>query len=96
MIIEGARKVQTEWLEAAEANGIDPQTGKPINPNDPVMPGDEKRRGPLMPDHLREAYRRHVLEAGGGLAGQLGLWQQQQSGGDQRFGVKNRGKVLFK
>jgi transcription initiation factor TFIID subunit 11 len=50
-----------------------------------------------LPDHLREAFRRHMLEADGGLVGQLGLWQQQQQGGvPERGGVKMGGKKLFK
>lgn len=96
-MIEGARKVQTEWLECLPESHIDPQTGKVIAPVEtPVLPGDEKRRAPLLPDHLREAFRRHILEADGGLVGQLGLWQAQQSSGVERFGIKAQGKRLFK
>ncbi|RKF61891.1 putative transcription initiation factor tfiid subunit 11 [Erysiphe neolycopersici] len=93
-MIERARKVQTEWLEISgenpgfsfiktEDNSILDQKGK------------EKRRGPLMPDHLREAYRRHLL-TDTALVGQLGLWQLQQQSGVERFGARIGGKQLFK
>lgn len=97
-MIEGARKVQTEWLESMPKSHIDPQTLMPTSSlENPVWPGDDKRRAPLLPDHLREAFRRHMLEADGGLVGQLGLWQQQQQGGvPERGGVKMGGKKLFK
>jgi transcription initiation factor TFIID subunit 11 len=97
-MIEGARKVQTEWLEAMPPSYVDPQTNQPVSTSDgkPVWPGDEKRRGALLPDHLREAFRRHMLEADGGLVGQLGLWQAQQHSGVERFGTKVGGKKLFK
>lgn len=80
--------MQTQWVEA----GADPQTDIPRS----LEPDKEKRRGPLMPDHLREAFRRHMLEADGGLVGQLGLWQLQQHSGVERFGVKVKGKRLLK
>jgi transcription initiation factor TFIID subunit 11 len=89
-IIEGARRVQTEWVEAGEE-----QISNPPPPG--VVPRvPEDRRAPLMPDHLREAHRRYVLEGDGGLVGQLGLWQQQQHSGVERFAVKAGGKRLFK
>ncbi|CZT05910.1 related to transcription initiation factor IID beta chain [Rhynchosporium agropyri] len=92
-IIERARKVQSQWIEATG----DSQTGLPS----PTADGDtakekETRRGPLLPDHLREAFRRHMLEGDGGLVGQLGLWQHQQHSGVERFGVKVQGKRLLK
>jgi transcription initiation factor TFIID subunit 11 len=97
-MIEGARKVQTEWLEALEPSHKDPQTNQDVSEPDggPVWPGKEKRRGALKPEHLREAFRRHMLENVGGLVGELGLWQAQQSSGVERFGVKVGGKRLFK
>jgi len=92
-IIEGARKVQTEWLEKSGES----QTGLPSPPAEGNAPVEkEKRRGPLHPDHLREAFRRHLMEADGGLVGQLGLWQLQNHSGVERFAVKVQGKRLFK
>ncbi|PBP20167.1 histone-fold-containing protein [Diplocarpon rosae] len=95
-IIEGARKVQSQWIKSTEDYQIK------VPPDDykitlPLpLPANEKRRGPLLPDHLREAYRRHMLEADGGLVGQLGLWQLQQHSGIERFGVKVGGKRLLR
>ncbi|KAH8805745.1 hTAFII28-like protein conserved region-domain-containing protein [Xylogone sp. PMI_703] len=82
-MIEGARKVQSEWISLEE-----PEEGKPKE--------DETRRGPLLPDHLREAIRRYKMGREGCLAGQLGLWQHQSSNGVERFAVKVMGKRLFK
>lgn len=87
-MIEGARKVHTQCLEASRENE---STGEPLR--DGVI---ETKRGPLQPDHMREAMRRHRLTRDGGLPGQLGLWQQQQSSGVERFGIKAKGKRLFK
>ncbi|KAL2062915.1 hypothetical protein VTL71DRAFT_5987 [Oculimacula yallundae] len=92
-IIERARKVQSQWIEATG----DDQTGLPSPPAEGDAPKEkETRRGPLLPDHLREAFRRHMLEGDGGLVGQLGLWQHQQHSGVERFGVKVQGKRLLK
>ncbi|RDL38778.1 Histone-fold containing protein [Venustampulla echinocandica] len=93
-MVEGARRVQTQWLEAS---GEDQTTGLPSPPaeNDTVKE-KEMRRGPLLPDHLREALRRLKLERDGGLSGQLGLWQLQQNSGVERFGAKSMGKRLLK
>ncbi|KAI1006802.1 hypothetical protein K3495_g1420 [Podosphaera aphanis] len=89
-LIERARKVQTEWLEISGENpglpGLKVEEGEPRK--------KEKRRGPLMPDHLREALRRHLL-TDQALVGQLGLWQHQQHSGVERFGVKVRGRRLL-
>jgi transcription initiation factor TFIID subunit 11 len=92
-MIEGARKVQSQWLEATGES----QTGLPSPPAEADGPSQrETRRGPLLPDHLREAFRRHMLEGNGGLVGELGLWQAQQHSGVERFGTKVRGKRLLK
>ncbi|PSS23370.1 hypothetical protein M430DRAFT_97306 [Amorphotheca resinae ATCC 22711] len=88
-MIEGARRVQTQWMESDEE-------ARNVLPSPPADGEEEKRRGPLLPDHLREAYRRHKLAGEGALVGQLGLWQLQQSSGVERFGVKAHGKRLLK
>lgn len=90
-LIEEARKVQTQWIEATQ----DSQTSLPGPLGESYNP-EEKRRGPLLPDHLREAFRRHMLEGAGGLVGELALWQQQQHSGVERFGTKLGGKRLMK
>lgn len=92
-MIEGARTVQTQWLEVSGES----QTGLLSPPNEGDVPVEkEKRRGPLLPDHLREAFRRHMMEGDGGLVGELGLWQHQAHSGVERFAVKVQGKRLFK
>jgi transcription initiation factor TFIID subunit 11 len=88
-MIEGARRVQTQWMESDEE-------ARTVLPSPPADGEEQKRRGPLLPDHLREAYRRHKLAGEGALVGQLSLWQLQQSSGVERFGVKARGKRLLK
>lgn len=87
-IIEGARKVQSQWDKVDEE-------AKVTLPSPPPDDG-ETRRGPLLPEHLVEAHRRHRLAREGGSAGQLGLIQLQHSSGVERFGIKVGGKRLFK
>lgn len=94
-MIEGARKVQTQWLDSA-GELQSSLSSPPAEGDAPVEVEKEKRRGPLLPDHLREAHRRHLMEGDGGLVGQLGLWQHQAHTGIERFAVKVQGKRLFK
>jgi transcription initiation factor TFIID subunit 11 len=49
--------VQAQWLAAASPNGV----------------FKEEMRGPLLPDHLREAVRRYRKDSEGGGAGFRGL-----------------------
>lgn len=87
-MVEGSRRVQTQWMKTDEE-------AKARLP--PPPPGEEeKRRGPLLPDHLREAYRRHKTAGENAMAGQLGLWQLQQSTGVERFGSKLGGRRIFR
>ncbi len=90
-MIENARKVQDQWL----ASDADPAGNPPGLEPDLGSDGKEKRRGPLLPEHLREAHKRHML-SDPGLVGQLGLWQQQNRSGVERFGLRVKGKRLFK
>ena len=53
-------------------------------------------RGPLRPDHLREALRRYKLAQEGGAVGLHDPWHQQQQSGVERFGTRRPGKRLFK
>jgi transcription initiation factor TFIID subunit 11 len=90
-LIEEARKVQTQWLEASGEDEVAVKTGEGEEAKE-----KETRRGPLLPDHLREAFRRFKTESSGGSVGQLGLWQLQQHSGVERFGVRVQGKRLMK
>ncbi len=54
------------------------------------------RRGPLRPEHLREALRRYKLAYEGGCVGLHDPWHQQQQSGVERFGIRTRGRRLFK
>jgi transcription initiation factor TFIID subunit 11 len=92
-IIERARKIQTQWLELS---GEDQLTGlqSPPGSDDGENKPKEMRRGPLTPDHLREAFRRIRLERNGNV-GLLGLGRHQHPTGAERFGIKTMGKRLF-
>jgi len=75
-LVEGARKVQTEWMAAEDPDGE----------------VKEKNRGPLLPDHLREALRRYKKAGEGGGAGFQGLSLHGMEGAGPLIG----GKRLFK
>ena len=99
-IIESARNVQGEWIEAGEK-----QTDLPTPPpsNDDAVNDDdgqagsqpELKRGPLRPDHLREAWRRYRKSGDSRTVGVQQLWHAQQGSGVERFSTKTR-KRLFK
>ncbi|QSZ31123.1 hypothetical protein DSL72_000686 [Monilinia vaccinii-corymbosi] len=102
-LIEGARKVQTQWIEAGEPNSglVHPGVEVTATANGEENGGEVKatkelRRAPLQADHLREALRRLRLGNEDGLAGQLNLWQLQQRSGVERFASRVGGKRLFK
>lgn len=110
-LIESARKVQSEWVaktgEPQAEPGVKPsdwpyekeeywgEEGQPRAIHPKVKP-KEPPRGALRPDHVREAWKRYKTGAEGGNVGSLGLWHKQQSSGVERFGVKTRGRSLFK
>ncbi len=56
----------------------------------------EPPKGPLRPDHLREAWRQYKSSAQGKTAGALDLWHAQQSTGVDRFPAKTGGRRIFK
>ncbi|KAI9720319.1 MAG: hypothetical protein M1828_005703 [Chrysothrix sp. TS-e1954] len=89
-LLERALDVQTEWLAAA------PQlpTGEVKVPADDgsTIKVEEMDRGPLLPDHLREAWRRYKKDRDGGGAGYQGLSLQGKEGVAARAG----GKRLFR
>lgn len=53
------------------------------------------RRGPLRPDHLREAWRRYRFTGESRGVGVQQLWHAQASNGVERFSTRT-GKRLFK
>ncbi|KAI9828384.1 MAG: hypothetical protein M1832_002812 [Thelocarpon impressellum] len=75
-MIERAREVQTQWMAAESATGE----------------ADEHARGPLLPDHLREALRRYKKDKEGGGAGLRGLSLAAMNG----FPTATGGKRLFR
>jgi transcription initiation factor TFIID subunit 11 len=69
-LVERARDVQLEWLAAEDRlpDGESVPSDTPLKER--FKPED---RGPLLPDHIREAYRRYKKDREGGCAGMLGL-----------------------
>lgn len=101
-LIETARDVQGEWLAAKalmekkrDANGAGEQTNgtseSTANTKNP-MQVDERDRGPLTPDHLREALRRYKKDREGGSVGFQGLSIQ----GVDVAASRNGGRRLFR
>jgi len=87
-IIERAREVQLEWMVVAEAL----PTGEKITADMRVEDRIKKRdRGPLTPDHLREALRRYKKDREGGGAGFLGA----SFDGVQNMAARAGGRKLF-
>lgn len=95
-LIGSAVRVQKEWIES----GTDKQCSYPGLSQPETPEGQELRkevaRAPLLPDHLREALRRHRSARDGGLAGHLNLHHNQASSGVERFGTKFGGKRLLR
>lgn len=80
-------------------NGTEMAGGDKLGDKPEDKPTEEKseiRYGPLRPDHLREAMRRYRLSMEGGSVGMHGLWNLQQHNGVERFGIRTRGRRLFK
>jgi transcription initiation factor TFIID subunit 11 len=95
-IIEQARQVQAEFIAAGEQQAD--------LPTPPTLSGDtvdgkaeekEAKRGPLRPEHLREAWRRYRFTGESRGVGMQQLWHSQQSDGVERFSTRT-GKRLFK
>ncbi|KAL7805120.1 TAFII28 domain-containing protein [Trichoderma aethiopicum] len=93
-IIEGARSVQAEWILAGEKQSEvatpPPLTDEADNDEEPDL-----RRGPLRPDHLREAWRRYKLSHESRGVGVQQLWHAQQGTGVERFSTRT-GNRLFR
>ena len=96
-LIEGARRVQGEWIESTGEKQSDLPTPPPSSDENGETnnPARDDRRGPLRPDHLREALRRYRAGGEGGLVGMHNLWHVQQQTGADRFSPRN-GRRIFK
>lgn len=58
-ILEAARSVQGEWIEAGEKQSELPTPPSLTHPGEDGKVDAGTPRGPLRPDHLREAWRRY-------------------------------------
>ncbi|KAH6893052.1 hypothetical protein B0T10DRAFT_400765 [Thelonectria olida] len=96
-IIEAARTVQGEWIDAGEEQTDlpKPKPGEAERADKEKKAGEDIRRGPLRPDHLREAWRRYRFTGESRGVGVQQLWHAQQNNGVERFSTKT-GKRLFK
>lgn len=90
-MIESARHVQGEWIAAGEKQSELP-TPPPSTAEDEEAP---VRRGPLRPDHLREAWRRYKVSGESYGVGMQQPWHAQQADGVERFSTRTR-KRLFR
>ncbi|KAK2595042.1 hypothetical protein QQS21_007232 [Conoideocrella luteorostrata] len=96
-IIEAARNVQSEFITAGEKQTDLPA---PPSPTNGASNGDESeepevKRGPMRPEHLREAWRLYKLSGESRGVGVQQLWHAQQGSGVERFSTRTR-KRLFK
>ncbi|CAG9944435.1 unnamed protein product [Clonostachys rosea f. rosea IK726] len=93
-IIELARQVQGEYIRAGESQSdlpTPPRSGAEGDAEEDV----ELHRGPLRPEHLREAWRRYRLAGESRGVGMQQLWHHQKQDGVERFSTKT-GKRMFK
>ncbi|KAL1302908.1 hypothetical protein AAFC00_003233 [Neodothiora populina] len=92
-IVDRAREVQKEWVAAAEklptGDKNEAAFGKDGEGEARVK---EMDRGPLLPDHLREALRRYKLSREGGTVGFTGLSLE----GKETVAARNGGRRLFR
>ncbi|KAF1816058.1 histone-fold-containing protein [Eremomyces bilateralis CBS 781.70] len=87
-LVERARQVQVEWMAASAAL----PTGEEVPSDGPLADRMKERdRGPILPDHLREALRRYKKDQEGGGAGFLGA----SLDGVQATAARSRGRKLF-
>lgn len=106
-IIESARRVQGEWIQTMGEKQTDLPTPPPTasatqetnneaDAPDKEIQLDDDRRGPLRPEHLREAIRRYRKGFEGGGVGMQWIFHQQQQGGVERFPTRTGGRRIFK
>lgn len=90
-LVDRALDVQIEWLAAEIKRG----DGAPVSHDALAKDRIEQRnRGPLTPDHIREALRRYKKDNEGASAGFLGL--SLQANGRENVAAKTGGKKLFR
>jgi transcription initiation factor TFIID subunit 11 len=92
-IVDRAREVQKEWLAAAEKLPTGDKNEEAFGKDgegEPVV--RERDRGPLLPDHLREALRRYKHDRSGGTVGFTGISLE----GRESTAVRNGGRRLFR
>ena len=106
-IIESARRVQAEWIEKtgekqtdlptppASVAGTPDADGEGEQPEAAAVDKDD-RRGPLRPEHLREAVRRYKMGFEGGGVGMQQIWHHQQQNGVERFPTRTGGRRIFR
>ncbi|KAL2196614.1 hTAFII28-like protein conserved region-domain-containing protein [Corynascus similis CBS 632.67] len=108
-IIESARRVQGEWIEKLNEKQTDLPTPPATAAPAPTADGEastqaretrdsevDDRRGPLRPEHLREAVRRYRKGFEGGGVGMQWVYHQQQQGGVERFPTRTGGRRIFR
>ncbi|KAJ4286877.1 hypothetical protein N0V88_007891 [Collariella sp. IMI 366227] len=108
-VIESARRVQGEWIEKMAEKQTDlPGPPPPAEPmpatngegdtqeNKDKGPDRDDRRGPLRPEHLREAVRRYRKGFEGGGVGMQWIHYQQQQAGVERFPTRTGGRRIFR
>lgn len=92
-IVDRARGVQKEWVAAAEKLPTGDKNEEGFGKDGEGEPKVRERdRGPLLPDHMREALRRYKLSREGGAVGFTGLSLE----GKETVAVRNGGKRLFR
>ncbi|KAK4120973.1 TAFII28-domain-containing protein [Parathielavia appendiculata] len=105
-IIESARRVQGEWIEKTGEKQTDLPSPPPTANPAPHADGEtnneaneakaDDRRGPLRPEHLREAVRRYRKGFEGGGVGMQWVYHHQQQGGVERFSTRTGGRRIFR
>jgi len=107
-IIESARRVQGEWINKMNEKQIDLPAPPPLDypsagDKDKKDEGEtqkenkaDDRRGPLRPEHLREALRRYRKGLEGGGVGMQWIWHQQHQNGVDRFPTRTGGRRIFR
>lgn len=106
-IIETARRVQGEWIAAGEKQTDLPTPPASVDaspnvnaeteaPRKGKEAESEDGRGPLRPEHLREALRRYRKSQEGGGVGMQLIWHQQQQNGVERFPTRTGGRRIFR
>lgn len=92
-IVDRARQVQKEWTAAAEKLPTGEKNEDGFGKDGEGEPKVRERdRGPLLPDHLREALRRYKLSREGGTVGFTGLSLE----GKETVAIRNGGRRLFR